>query len=227
MVRLVVATKNQGKAREFREILSPAATGWATSGGPVSDDLAFEWSDLTAHRDVPDVEETGHTFRANACIKATHYARALDSWALADDSGLVVDALGGRPGVYSARWAQLNNTGSGDADNNATLLKQLHDVPDEKRTARFMCVLALADPKGRIVLTAQDSVEGTMLRAPRGDNGFGYDPLFLYPPLGKTTAELPPEQKHAISHRGKALVRLKALMSRLPANWWHAASSAS
>jgi len=217
-IRLVVATKNQGKAREFREILSPAS-GRGTSGAPDFTRNAIAWSDLSAHPNVPDVEETGHTFRANACIKATHYARQLDSWALADDSGLVVDALGGRPGVHSARWARLNNTGSGDADNNATLLRQLNDVPDDKRTARFVCVLALADPNGRIVLTAQDAVEGTMLRTPRGANGFGYDPLFLYPPLGKTTAELPPDQKHAISHRGKALARLKELISRLPPGW--------
>src|SRR3954454_12674446 len=162
MVRLVVATANQGKAREFREILG-SPSGGGPSGAPGIGNGAVEWSDLSTHRDVPTVEETGHTFRVNACIKATHYARELNSWALADDSGLVVDALAGRPGVYSARWAQLNNAGSGDAANNATLLKQLADVPDEKRTARFMCVLALADPKGRIVLTAQDSVEGLML----------------------------------------------------------------
>src|SRR5215217_1167628 len=120
MTHLVVATANQGKAREFREILSPSA-GSGTSGAPASGSSAIEWSDLSTHRDVPSVEETGHTFRANACIKATHYARALSSWALADDSGLIVDALAGRPGVYSARWAQLNNAGSGDVDNNATL----------------------------------------------------------------------------------------------------------
>src|SRR5687767_794058 len=121
---------------------------------------AIEWSDLAAHRDVPSVEETGHTFRANACIKATHYARALKSWSLADDSGLVVDALSGKPGVHSARWAEMNGSGRGDADNNSTLLKQLTDVPDDGRTARFVCVLALADQKGRIVLTTQDAVEG-------------------------------------------------------------------
>ena len=198
-MRLVIATANPGKAREFREMLG-------------SD--RYQWTDLAEHRDVPGVEETGHTFRANACLKATHYAKTLKSWALADDSGLVVDALGGKPGVYSARWAEMNGSGTGDADNNATLLKQLDAVPDEKRTARFMCCLALADEEGRIVLTAQDSVEGVMLRSPRGSNGFGYDPLFFFPELGKTTAELPPEQKHAISHRGKALRRLREMMER-------------
>jgi XTP/dITP diphosphohydrolase len=204
-MRLVIATANAGKAREFREMLG---------GGS-----RFQWSDLASHRDVPGVEETGATFRANACLKATHYAKALNSWALADDSGLAVDALGGKPGVHSARWAQLNGTGRGDADNNATLLKQIENVPDERRTARFVCVLALADPQGRIVLTVQDSVEGVLLRSPRGSNGFGYDPLFFFPQLGKTTAELEPDQKHAISHRGKALRRLRALMDHSPGPW--------
>jgi XTP/dITP diphosphohydrolase len=203
-MRLVIATANAGKTREFREMLG---------------DSRFEWSDLAKHRGVRSVEETGQTFRANACLKATHYAKALSSWALADDSGLAVDALEGKPGVHSARWAQLNNSGSGDADNNATLLRQLHDVPEERRTARFVCVLALADPQGRILLTAQDSVEGVLLREGRGSNGFGYDPLFYFPQLGKTTAELEPEQKHAISHRGKALRRLRALMERSPGPW--------
>ena len=200
-MRLVIATGNPGKAREFREMLGADR---------------FEWSDLSAHREIPPVEETGHTFRANACLKATHYASALRSWALADDSGLVVDALGGKPGVHSARWAAINGAGAGDADNNALLLKQLENVPDAQRTARFRCVLALADPQGRIVLTAQDAVEGVMLRGPRGTNGFGYDPLFLIPSLGKTTAELEPDEKHAISHRGKALRRMRELMKALP-----------
>ena len=207
-MRLVIATANPGKAKEFREMLAG-----------VAGDGRVEWSDLASHRGVPSVEETGHTFRANACLKAAHYATSLKSWALADDSGLVVDALDGKPGVHSARWAEINDAGKGDADNNALLLKQLADVPDERRTARFVCVLALAEPKGRIVLTAQDAVEGVMLRAPRGANGFGYDPLFYFPSLGKTTAELEPDEKHAISHRGKALRRMKALMARSSADW--------
>jgi len=198
-VRLVIATANPGKAREFREMLG---------------NDRFAWSDLGEHRDVPSVQETGATFRANACLKATHYARALNAWALADDSGLAVDALGGKPGVHSARWAERNQSGRGDAANNATLLRQMADVPDEKRTARFVCVLALADEQGRIVLTAQDSVEGLLLREPRGSNGFGYDPLFFFPDLGKTTAEVDSEQKHAISHRGKALGRLHQIIDR-------------
>jgi XTP/dITP diphosphohydrolase len=203
-MNVVISTANAGKAREFREMLG---------------DSRCAWSDLASHRDVPGVEETGATFRANACLKASHYAKALNSWALADDSGLAVDALDGKPGVHSARWAQLHNAGKGDAYNNALLLKQVENVPDDRRTARFVCVLALADPDGRIVLTVQDSVEGMLLLSPRGSNGFGYDPLFFFPQLNKTTAELDPDQKHAISHRGKALSRLRELMDRSPGPW--------
>jgi XTP/dITP diphosphohydrolase len=199
MRKLLIATANAGKVREFREML----------GGD-----QFSYGDLSQHPPVAPVEETGATFLANACLKASGYARHFKSWALADDSGLEVDALGGSPGVHSARWAELNGTGAGDADNNRTLLKQLEQVPDGRRTARFVCVLALADPDGRIILTARDSVEGRVLRSPRGSGGFGYDPLFYVESLGRTTAELSPGQKHEISHRGKALRRLKALMER-------------
>jgi XTP/dITP diphosphohydrolase len=126
-----------------------------------------------------------------------------------------VDALGGAPGVHSARWAEMNRAGKGDADNNALLLRQLEDVADERRTARFVCVLALADPDGRILVTARDTVEGRVIREARGANGFGYDPLFFIDEMGRTTAELAAEQKHAISHRGKALRHLRGIMERL------------
>jgi len=195
--RLLIATGNAGKAREFREMLGADR---------------FAWSDLASLPAAPDVEETGRTFRANACLKASAYARHFQLWTLADDSGLEVDALGGSPGVLSARWAQVNGAGRGDADNNALLLRQLADVPDERRTARFVCVLALARPDGRVILTARDTVEGRIIHAPRGANGFGYDPLFLIDELGRTTAELEPDQKHQVSHRGKALRRLRKLM---------------
>jgi XTP/dITP diphosphohydrolase len=202
-VLLLIATKNQGKVSEFRDMLGADR---------------FEWSDLSQRPEIADVEETGRTFRANACLKAVHYATQLKTWALADDSGLAVDALDGAPGVLSARWAKLNKVGSGDSDNNALLLRQLEDVPDgPARSARFVCVLALSDPQGRVILTAQDSIEGEIIRMPRGVNGFGYDPLFLVPALARTTAELSPQEKHRISHRGKALARLKSLMERLPA----------
>ena len=194
---ILIATGNAGKAKEFREMLG-------------SDGIA--WRDLSNFRQLIPVEETGVTFQENARLKAAGYATQARMWALADDSGLEVDALGGNPGVYSARWAEKNQTGSGDAANNATLLDQLRAVPDDKRTARFVCVLALSDETGRIVLTARDSMEGRILHAPRGSNGFGYDPLFLVENLGKTTAELDPDEKHRISHRGKALRKLRELM---------------
>lgn len=197
----MIATSNAGKVREFREML----------GGSTS---ALEWRDLSQYPNVVPVEETGATFLENASLKATGYARQLRAWSLADDSGLEVDALGGSPGVSSARWAKLHNAGEGDADNNRLLLRQLEGVPDEKRTGRFVCVLALADSDGRIILTARGTVEGRILRAPRGSNGFGYDPLFLIDSLRKTTAELSPEDKHQVSHRGKALRQLRGMIER-------------
>ena len=200
----LIATSNAGKVREFREMLDPHGGGGR-----------FAWDDLSRHPSFTPVEETGQTFLANACLKAEGYAKQFDTWALADDSGLEVDALGGKPGVHSARWAELSDTGKGDADNNRTLLNQLEGVPDEQRIGRFVCVLALADPGGRIILTARDSVDGRILRSPRGSNGFGYDPLFYIEALGRTTAELSPREKHEVSHRGKALRRLKALMDRV------------
>jgi XTP/dITP diphosphohydrolase len=196
-MQLLIATTNPGKVREFREMLGASGLSFA---------------DLSSLPPVPVVEETGHTFRANACLKASYYAKAFDLHTVADDSGLEVDALAGAPGVHSARWAEMNHGGKGDAHNNALLLRQLDATPDAKRTARFVCVLALADPQGRILLTARDTVDGRVIRAPQGENGFGYDPLFLIDELGKTTAELPPEEKHAISHRGKALRHLRKLM---------------
>src|SRR5262245_62085655 len=178
-------------------------------------DSRFEWSDLSQHREVAAVEETGRTFRANACLKASYYATTLNTWALADDSGLEVDALNGSPGVLSARWAEVNGAGKGDLDNNSLLLQQLEPIADDRRSARFVCVLALSDAQGRIVLTTRDTVEGRVIRSPRGSNGFGYDPLFLIDSIGKTTAELESEQKHQLSHRGKALRSMKALLERI------------
>ena len=198
-MELLIATANPGKAREFREMLGAER---------------FDWSDLASRPATEAVEETGRTFVANACLKAVEYARRFGVWALADDSGLEVDALNGSPGVLSARWAKVNDAGQGDADNNALLLAQLQGVPDGRRTARFVCVLALADPQGQVILTARDKVEGRIIHEPRGSGGFGYDPLFLVEELGRTTAELSPAEKHAISHRGKALRRLRALMDR-------------
>lgn len=193
---ILIATGNAGKAREFEEILG--------------DSLRFET--LKAFPNVGEVEETGLTFRANACLKASQYAQRTGQWTMADDSGLEVDALGGKPGVVSARWAMLHDAGQGDADNNALLLKQLAGVADGDRTARFVCVLAFSDAQGRIVATTRDTFEGRILRNPRGSNGFGYDPFFEAAGLGRTSAELSPAEKHAISHRGRALARMKAIL---------------
>ena len=199
-MKLLIATSNLGKVKEFREMLGAER---------------FAWSDLSEHRSTPPVEETGLTFRENAALKAKYYATELGSWAMADDSGLEVDALDGRPGVHSARWAEMNDAGKGDAANNALLLKQIESVEEAKRTARFVCVLALSNPQGEIILTVRDVVEGRILRAARGTGGFGYDPLFYVDVSGCTTAEMPPEKKHAISHRGKALRRMRQLMDEL------------
>ena len=199
-MQVLIATGNSGKVREFREMLGQGR---------------FTWRGLAEFPGIAPVEEIGHTFRANAMLKASDYARASGIWALADDSGLEVDALGARPGVYSARWAQMHGAGQGDAANNVLLLEQLRDVPDERRRARFVCVLALADPAGRIVLTVRDTIEGRILRDAAGSNGFGYDPLFYVETLGRTTAQMSPQEKHWVSHRGKALVRLKELMQGL------------
>ena len=207
---VVVATRNAGKAAEFARMLGDAVPGGAIA-----------WADLSAYPDAGEVEETGDTFEANAVLKATEYARRTGQVALADDSGLEVDALGGKPGVTSARWAKLHGieapAGTGDAANNALLLKQLADVPEDRRTARFVCVLALADPAGRVLATVRGTVDGRIIRSPRGGNGFGYDPLFEIAAsrsgagidvAGRTAAELNAAAKAAVSHRGDALRRL-------------------
>lgn len=197
-MKLLVATSNPGKAKEFREMLG---------------EDRYTWIDLATLPKIASPEETGATFRANACLKATYYATHFKLWTLADDSGLEVDAIDCKPGVHSARWAEIHNAGKGDKDNNRLLLEQIKEISDEKRTGRFVCVLALSDPDGRIILTARETVEGHLLHEPRGSNGFGYDPLFWIDELGKTTAELSPDQKHKISHRGKALKVMKKMMS--------------
>ena len=195
---LLIATRNPGKVKEFAALFSEIGVGVR---------------DLSSVGDDFEPEETGRTFRDNAVLKAEAYAGRYECFALADDSGLSVNALGGEPGVYSARFASRSNAGSGDAANNAYLLRRLKSVPEEKRTGRFECVLALAGPDGRTIYTTEGSVEGTILREPRGENGFGYDPLFLHA-SGRTTAEMTPDEKHAVSHRGLASRRLRALLDR-------------
>jgi XTP/dITP diphosphohydrolase len=192
--RLVVATGNAGKLREFAALLGP--------GVELLPQQALG---------VASVDETGTSFEANALLKARHAARATGLPALADDSGLEVDALGGHPGVRSARFAEDRVAKPTDADNNAKLLDLLRDVPPERRTARFVCVLALCDPGGTVRLRVRGTVEGVILEAYRGQGGFGYDPLFLYRD-GRTLAEMGAEQKGRISHRGQAMAMLRGAL---------------
>jgi len=198
---IYVATTNKGKLRDF-------ATAGALTGVRIEE--------LPGLRDMPEAIEDGETFEANARLKAEHYSRlAPELWVLADDSGLEVDALDGLPGVRSARFANDEKfTGdagqSTDQRNNACLLQKLSGVAENLRTARYRCVLAVARD-GQTLETADGAVEGRILSAPRGEGGFGYDPLFLLPELGKTMAEIDLETKHSLSHRGRAL---RALFER-------------
>lgn len=198
-MRVLFATSNPHKVEEVRAILAPLGV----------EVFGLEALDV----EVPEPEETGATFEENAAIKARAYAAAAGCLALADDSGLEVDALGGAPGVHSARFAGVGSTrAERDAANNRLLLERLTGVPDARRTARFICVLTLARPDGTILATARGTMEGVIGHAPRGRNGFGYDPLLVLPDLGCTSAELEPEAKNARSHRGAAT---KALAAKL------------
>jgi len=185
---LVLATGNPGKIKECEAFLGPA--GFTVLG-------------LDALTDQTPVEETGKTFEANARLKAEGYSRRTPHLVLADDSGLEVDALGGAPGVLSARYGGPDLT---DPERCTAILDALAGTPDDKRTARFRCVLALAKA-GRTVATFDGVVEGSILRAPRGANGFGYDPIFFHAPSGCAFAELTREEKELVSHRGNALRR--------------------
>ena len=209
MVRcLVLATGNPGKLREMREIL-----------GGVVGKMSLRVVGLDRFVGIGDFEETGATFAENARQKATAYSLATEQWCLADDSGLVVDALDGAPGVRSARYA-ADSVAAGaprseiDAANNVKLLKELDGLSPDMRTARFVCHLALAD-RQEILLEATGTVEGRIIRQPRGDNGFGYDPLFHAGRADGTMAELSPMQKNAISHRGQAVRRFAELLTEL------------
>lgn len=188
---IVIASSNAGKIREIRRALRDVP------------------ADLVVREDLPDVVEDGATFAENARKKAVAAAKHTGLWALADDSGLEVDALGGAPGVHSARWS-----GEGAAGNNAKLLARLAGVPQEARTARFRAVVAVAAPDGSLVAEAQGCCEGRIGFELRGTGGFGYDPLFVVPDLGRTMAELGPDEKDAISHRGRALRELRGPLTR-------------
>ncbi len=186
-MRVVLATANPGKQREFATLLAPRG---------------FELV-LQSELGIVSVDETGNTFEDNALLKARHAASIATLPALADDSGLEVDALAGRPGVWSARFA---GDGATDERNNARLIEELAGVPDEKRTARYRCVLALVRNPGDIhPILAQGAWEGRIGHEPKGTGGFGYDPYFIPAGLDCTVAELSPARKNALSHRGAAL----------------------
>ncbi len=196
MQKIVVATRNPGKIIEIRAALA---------------ELPFEITGLP-DQNLPDVEETGETFQENAIIKARQYCLFTGEYCLADDSGLEVDALGGAPGVFSARYA---GEGAADSENNKKLLGAMQKVLPNRRTARFRSVLAFAGPDASLIV-ADGICEGIILLEPKGNGGFGYDPLFYVPDKGKTMAEMTLEEKNNSSHRGKAL---KALKDKLLQRW--------
>ncbi len=194
---LVVGTRNPKKRGEILEILA---------------DLPIEVRDLSGWPDAPEVVEDGDTFEANARKKASELARHLDHWVLGEDSGLVVPALNGRPGVYSARYA---GTQGDDAANNRKLLAELAPLPDDRRAAYYVCTAGLADPTGAVRAVVEGRCHGVIVKDYRGAGGFGYDPLFLIPEYHRTFGELSARAKHAISHRARALARLRPALRSL------------
>jgi XTP/dITP diphosphohydrolase len=196
---LLIATGNKGKVAEFRSLLAS---------------LPLRLRSLAEFPEVVEVEETGLTFSDNAVLKASAYAKETGLWTLADDSGLEVDSLGGAPGIFSARYG---GAGADDARRTERLLKELSQYAGQERRARFICVIAIADPLGRIVNISTGKCEGLIADAPRGANGFGYDPVFVPQGFNQTFGELSPEIKQGISHRSLALQEALAfLATRFP-----------
>ena len=192
MTEVLLATRNRGKLREFQSLLG---------------DLELSFHTLDDFPNVGELVEDGASFEANAIKKALEYSKATGMIAIADDSGLVVDALDGRPGVYSARYA---GDDAGDDDNNEKLLLDMRGFSEGKRGAAFVCVVAAATPDGRTI-TSEGRCEGEIMNSPKGDGGFGYDPLFYIPRFGCTMAELASDKKNEISHRGKAVEKFKSV----------------
>ncbi|MDH7482792.1 MAG: XTP/dITP diphosphatase [Armatimonadota bacterium] len=193
MREIVLATRNPKKVEEICAMLA---------------DLPIRILSLADFPGIPEPQETGATFAENATIKALAAAKATGKVALADDSGLEVDALGGRPGVLSNRFA---GQGASDRDKYMLVLRLMDGVPEDKRTARFRAAIAIAKPDGHTVVV-EGTCEGRIAHEPRGEYGFGYDPIFYLPDIGKTMAELPPEEKNKISHRAKAIQAAKQLL---------------
>ena len=196
-IRIYLASSNPGKLRELAAL---------------AEEQEIELALLPDYERLPPAREDDASFALNALEKALHYSQLTGELVVADDSGLVVDALGGRPGVYSARYAGPNAT---DEDNNRKLVEELRGLPPEKRSARYVCVLALAQ-RNRILALISDSCEGRLLEAPRGTGGFGYDPYFFYPPLNCTLAEVSTAEKNQHSHRAKAFRKLLAYLQQRP-----------
>jgi len=194
-LKLLLATRNQGKLREQVEVM--AASGIDLVG-------------LDAWPDLESPEEPGPSFIDNAVVKALYYHRATGLPAIGEDSGLEVDALDKAPGIYSARWMGEDTS---YAVKNRRLLEKLKDLPSEKRTARYVCAVALAD-QDSIIFRAQETIEGLIGESPKGQSGFGYDPVFYYPPFDKTLAEATSEEKNRVSHRGKAMARLREFLDQ-------------
>lgn len=203
--RLVIGSRNQKKIKEMRALIVPDwdLPEWANQ---------FEVIGLEGFPNATDPDETGETFQENARIKASEFAKSLGQWVLADDSGLTVDALGDRPGVYSARYAGKHGD---DAANNQKVLGELQGVPAEGRGAAFVCHLAIADPEGNIRLEAGGKCRGRIIESLVGAHGFGYDPLFLIPEYHQTFGQLPPVVKNQLSHRCRAFEHLRRDLDRL------------
>ena len=195
MKRMIFATGNENKMVEIREILG---------------DLPLEIISMKQAGIRADIEENGTSFEENALIKAREVCRLAGEMVLADDSGLEIDYLNGEPGIYSARYMGENTS---YRVKNKNLMERLEGVPNEKRTARFVCAIAAVFPDGK-ELVVRGTVEGIIGYEERGENGFGYDPIFYLPERGLTTAELPPEEKNSISHRGNALRKMKELLEK-------------
>ncbi|MBE3569270.1 MAG: XTP/dITP diphosphatase [Bacillales bacterium] len=196
MREVVIATKNKGKALEFEQMFLP---------------FQIQVKTLLDFPEFPEIEETGKTFEENAIIKAESVMKETKAMVMADDSGLVIDALNGRPGVYSARYAGPKKD---DEANIQKVLRELEGVPLSKRTARFYCALALAIP-GRETKTVNGTCEGFITFEKKGANGFGYDPIFVVQGYERTMAELLPNEKNKISHRAKALTKMKMILEQL------------
>lgn len=199
-MKLLLATRNEGKVREIGKILQ--------------DQGGIELLSLRSYPDAPDVIEDAETYEENAIKKASTLAEYTGHPTIADDSGLEVDALGGAPGVYSARYAGEN---ASDQDRIVKLLDALQNIPDDRRSGRFICAVAIAEPLPRVQVV-RGVCEGRIIRAPRGDHGFGYDPVFVPVGYDKTFAELGDEPKNQISHRAKALHTAKKLISKINSN---------